>query len=533
MNNQQECDFQPIKKIMDVRFGKIELNFDRITGAHYSCKEYFIQSKSQETALTQNLNKRVLAPNLYYVPIANYNIEHFNQFCSKITKLKLFMPIPDEDLKKEIKNRADEKNPFTNMELTFLLYDMVFGLAHLEDIGINHGKFGPEWVARTTTGYAVMEDPVYFELGLNGFYELKKKKDFYLSPEIYQKSAFLQPLEADHDYNKSDVFSAGLVMLEAGNLRRVKGIYQSGKFGEGRLRKLLERFKMRYPDNNLLFSTVKKMVEVDADKRPTFREIRAKLPDYQLVKEHFLDNEDSAPVEDDYGYSQDGSSMRFYNNTNSDISSNMGYGRPVKAQRLGFNNGMSRRPKTPQKGSKKPMGKRSSTPSIAYDKKFVQDVKMRTPQSKSARTPQRLSQSPLHRQYGFNRQNEDKENFGDNRRHTIDPRMNLRREFSPRPSQNTQNRRFSSGPNPQIGTKKPAMRRPSDSVEPPNRVIKNQDSQNAPPMVKRIEEEDITFTPEKPQPFVRRTSEKSRTRYTPIKQPVMFKILKFFLGMEI
>ena len=41
------------------------------------------------------------------------------------------------------------------------MYDLIIGFAHLQELGIWHGKFSPEWVARTTAGYAVMEDPVF------------------------------------------------------------------------------------------------------------------------------------------------------------------------------------------------------------------------------------------------------------------------------------------------------------------------------------------------------------------------------------
>lgn len=532
--NQNEYDFQSVKKILDVRFGKIELNFDRKTGIHYSCKEYFLQSENQEKKVTENLNKRILAPNLYYVPITDYRIENFNQFCSRITKLNIFMPIPDEDVKKEIKRRFDNKNPFTNMELTFLLYDVVFGLAHLEDIGVNHGKFGPEWIALTTTGYAVMEDPVYFELGYNGFYDLRKKKDFYLAPEIYEKAAFMQPLSEHHNYNKSDVFSAGLVLLEAGNLRRVKKIFRKGKIDNSTLKKLLERFKRRYPDNNLLYSTVKKMLELDPERRPSFKEIREKLPEYQIIKDHFLENEDSAPVEDDYGYSQDDFTRGGFDVTTSDIKSGYvnTFGGPMKADRLGFNDGTSRRPKTPQRGSMIPK-KRSTTPNLAHDDRIMEEVKMHTPQRSPKKNENRYSHSPINRQYGFNiTPNKGNLDMEYDRRHTMDTRTFMNNYNHQRPSQNDYNRRFSSGPNPQIGTKKPSLRRPSNIPDenPINNVIKNnkqEDFEFAPPKVKNLDEEDEVpnYTPERRSYTEIPIKEKDKSaipefRHTPIKLPV-------------
>lgn len=62
------------------------------------------------------------------------------------------------------------------------------------------------------------------------------------------------------------------------------------------LQEELQILKNRYPENNLLFSTVRKMLEYDPEKRPTFIEILEKLPDFKLIKAHFLINGDSMPV---------------------------------------------------------------------------------------------------------------------------------------------------------------------------------------------------------------------------------------------
>lgn len=102
------------------------------------------------------------------------------------------------------------------------------------------------------------------------------------------------------DYCKADVFSAGLVILEAANLRRMRRVYggpESKIFYPELLQQELDILKNRYPENNLLFSTVKKMLEQDPERRPTFIEILEKLPDYKLIKAHFLMNGDSLPVE--------------------------------------------------------------------------------------------------------------------------------------------------------------------------------------------------------------------------------------------
>jgi hypothetical protein len=474
-HNLPKQDLQMIKNIVDVRYGKCKLAFDRHTGLHYTVSDHFLQNPKQGTLLEKALKKRVQNPNLYYVPVHDYQIQTINQFCSKMTKAKIITAMPDEDLKKEIKKKAETRQPYTNMEMTFLLYDLVFGLAHMEDMGLNHGKFGPEWVALTTTGYAVMEDPLYFSTKSNGFMDLKGKKDVYLAPEVFHFAINHQPLPKGHDFLKADVFSAGLVMLEAGNLQRMKVIYGVGKRKEmfaGVLREKIERFKKRYPDNNLLLSTVARMVDLDPSKRPTFREIREKLPDYQLVKQHFLNNEDSAPVEDDYsahhGYSTEVHDQEFGNPRNFQSQPN-GF---MKTNRLGGQGqiGLSM-PRLPN---------RSSVPAgLSHNFDGQQGRRFGRP-SRAGRS----SVSPLRKQYG-NR------GIGNFTERSLPPQRQFGRHQSLSPMEGNGLRRNASwmpreqgrfgygeepgpngeghglGPNPQYGSKKPMRRKEADLDEHP------------------------------------------------------------------
>jgi serine/threonine protein kinase len=85
-------------------------------------------------------------------------------------------------------------------------------------------------------------------------------------------------------------------------LRRVRRIYGGPGCRElihEKLTQEIEILKNRYPENNLLYSTVRKMLDINPNKRPTFLGILEKLPDYKLIKKHFIENGDSLPVEVD------------------------------------------------------------------------------------------------------------------------------------------------------------------------------------------------------------------------------------------
>lgn len=163
------------------------------------------------------------------------------------------------------------------------MYSVVYGLAHLQELGFRHGKLAPEWIVSTTTGYAVM-DPVYNceeEMA-----DLSRNKDWFFSPEEFNFLKTFNLGRKNFDKFKSDVFVAGLVLLKAGLMHKINDIYGDKKCKD-MLSAILNRhvceLEYRYPRNTLLTSTVRKMLHLDPDHRPNFTDIRRKLPDYSEI----------------------------------------------------------------------------------------------------------------------------------------------------------------------------------------------------------------------------------------------------------
>jgi hypothetical protein len=128
--------------------------------------------------------------------------------------------------------------------------------------------------------------------------DIISKEKLYMSPEAYRAAKFGRPHGGTFNLTKSDVFSNGLVVLEAGLMREMPEIYNN-KNGEGidvaALESNIREFEGRYPDNTLLHTTVRKMLEIKVEERPDFKEIKKKLPEYKLVKKYFKENPDSLP----------------------------------------------------------------------------------------------------------------------------------------------------------------------------------------------------------------------------------------------
>ena len=101
------------------------------------------------------------------------------------------------------------------------------------------------------------------------------------------------------DHYKNDVFAMGLIFLECCVLGSVQTIYdyKNKKVDFEELELLLNQMNDRYPENVLLVSTIRKMLEWEMDNRPTFIEIYEKLPDYQVIKAYFLKKKQQKQVD--------------------------------------------------------------------------------------------------------------------------------------------------------------------------------------------------------------------------------------------
>ena len=284
--------YKPTKEIQDIRFGQAVVYIDPQTQRAYTQQTELYPTQKEAVKQLNQVEKRMNNPHINYVSPTDARIDEKREFCSKYHRLSVYTPKPQEDLAQEIRKRIQQVQPFTTHELTNLFYDVILGLAHLQGLGIVHGKFRPEWVARSTTGYAIIDDSFMDPAEQLSLYRMR---DYYLSPEAYATALRSKRPTLCYDILRSDVYSAGLVLLEAGLLEKLGDVYEDHDLNQGTVRQKLVKLSRRYPGNQLVVTTLDNMLNYDPEKRPDFVQIRNRIPDRAEI-DRFFETEGDKPA---------------------------------------------------------------------------------------------------------------------------------------------------------------------------------------------------------------------------------------------
>lgn len=180
------------------------------------------------------------------------------------------------DLKYAIADRKSNDQRFSAQELKQIMNMLISAGTTLDNIGSRHGDIRPEFIVLDGEGKPLLMDNVRDKAGTGGRLALATEIDVYLSPLLF-KCYSRNVVKYKHDKAKDDVFSAGMVLLEAGILESVQGCYdkETGKFKLDNLNELLEKFEQIYSSDNDLCQKLRRFLVSDEADRCRFKELAA------------------------------------------------------------------------------------------------------------------------------------------------------------------------------------------------------------------------------------------------------------------
>lgn len=148
-----------------------------------------------------------------------------------------------------------------------ILREILYGMGHLQENRMVHADIRPSLIGvpiKREDNFRLLDrlgdssSPTDVQLN-----HLKKRRELYLSPELFK--GLFKGKGADLKYNpfKSDIFSLGLVILEAALFTSVQGIfdYSNGEIDKEELISLVEGFIQKYPENFILQEILMIMLE--------------------------------------------------------------------------------------------------------------------------------------------------------------------------------------------------------------------------------------------------------------------------------
>ena len=170
---------------------------------------------------------------------------------------------------------------------------MLKGLDYIHSRSISHGDIRPQLIGidkqPQEDGQLMEKDYILDRLADPSPLEriqsqnIILKRELYMSPEVWKK---LQGKDKTAKYNAfaNDLYSLGLVMLQAGVKGTIQDIYQpKGEFGEDKLQEKLTHFCNKYQRDNFLCALVKIMLKTKESERLDTKEL---LNNFERRYEH-------------------------------------------------------------------------------------------------------------------------------------------------------------------------------------------------------------------------------------------------------
>lgn len=191
--------------------------------------------------------------------------------CSHAHKIFLIVEHPFRTLYEEVEERRKTRDFFTENEVWSIVYSCCLGLSHLYGKGYQHQALSSSRVYIESEGLIKISDPELMKQlnNLTAKNNASSEQHIYLSPEQIEAMEF----GGAPKYSPvvSDVFTLGMVVLEAMQLDWMDAAYENGYVSSGKLHQILESVRDHYSKE--LRDVVARMIRLDPKERITLAEV--------------------------------------------------------------------------------------------------------------------------------------------------------------------------------------------------------------------------------------------------------------------
>jgi serine/threonine protein kinase len=290
----------PTRSKNDTRFG--EITIVEVNGYSAAFKKRIkIEDHKKFISFARNKQDRMKFDSTVFVKLLDYEAGLLapseTEDGDYIYYIDCYFEYIENDFLKILEQRMSHKENFSHEELMEPLKCLLKAGEYLESIGSRHGDIRPESIMVTDDGQYKLMENIRDKVGTGQRIAFAAGGDVYISPEIFTDFCH-GVIKNKHDRTKCDVYSAGLIILEAATLRSVQGLFDKDNtvFNSDLFAELVDLAQDNYSEHKGFLMTLRRMLITDEHDRPTYKglKIGGKV-------ESSSNNEPSRKVQQGYG----------------------------------------------------------------------------------------------------------------------------------------------------------------------------------------------------------------------------------------
>ena len=215
-------DYKIENSIGEGSYANVYLAVNKINYSKYALKKIIVDDLEQINKLVEEMNnlKELNQDNI----VKNYGMM-YRKLDITTYALYILMDLADSDWEKEIKNRQNKKNMYSEVELIEILNQIVSCLAFLQERNISHRDIKPNNILLFSVSKKKEKIYKISDFGEARFSKSTAGNEFYTikGTEIFMSPILIEGCnsiinKANHNLFKSDCFSLGLCLLFAATL---------------------------------------------------------------------------------------------------------------------------------------------------------------------------------------------------------------------------------------------------------------------------------------------------------------------------